>query len=97
MNRWFVAVALSALMPLTAHAQTVDDASLAALTCQQLWYLENEVLAENRVCLTSERARRAFRSAAPCVSSDERILPPEVKRTITSIRRVAGGKGCQAR
>ncbi|WP_420414764.1 hypothetical protein [Roseibium sp.] len=68
--------------------------SLGSLTCQQLWYLEHEVLAEGRICLKSARARHAFKRAKPCISSEERILPENVRNYLTEVRKAARAKTC---
>lgn len=79
----------------TALAANTDAASFGALTCQQLWYLEQEQLADGRVCLKTNRARQAFRSSKPCLSDDERILPRADKERLKAIRSTARSKGCQ--
>lgn len=73
----------------------VDPGQFGAMTCQQLWYVEQEVLAAGRVCLSSERARRAFRRAERCISSDEDILPPDTRDYLGHLRSVARDKGCE--
>lgn len=84
------------LLAATARAQmlTVDPGRFGAMTCQQLWYTEQEVLAEGRVCLKTERARRAFRRAPRCISDDETILPAKVEDYLAVLRRSARDKGC---
>ncbi len=64
------------------------------MTCQQLWYTEQEVLAEGRVCLKSERAKRAFRRAERCISGDEDILPKKARSYLERLRGVARDKNC---
>lgn len=68
--------------------------SLGVLTCQQLWYLEQQVLAEGRVCLKSARARNAFRSAPRCISGEERILPLETQTYLAHVREASRTKRC---
>jgi len=77
-----------------AQATTVNPSRFGAMTCQQLWYVEQETLAEGRVCLTTERARRAFRRAPRCISSDETILPPGTRDYLIALREVARQKQC---
>ncbi|MEC9404874.1 MAG: hypothetical protein VYE69_21685 [Pseudomonadota bacterium] len=72
----------------------VDPGRFGAMTCQQLWYVEQEVLAAGRVCLASERARRAFRRAERCISDDEAILPQDTRDYLDHLRSVAADKGC---
>gem|GEM_PF-1827784 len=72
-----------------------NASSLGALTCQQLWHLEQEVLAEGRVCLKSARAQRAFSSAPACVSAEERILPIETRGYLAEVRKVSLAKNCR--
>ncbi|EAV42832.1 hypothetical protein SIAM614_15847 [Stappia aggregata IAM 12614] len=96
----FAVMALVCL-PAAALAQSlfvnpaVDPGRFGAMTCQQLWYVEQEVLAAGRVCLSSERARRAFRRAERCISSDEAILPPDTRDYLDHLRSVAKDKGCE--
>ncbi|WP_428572572.1 hypothetical protein [Roseibium sp.] len=78
-----------------AQNLTVNPGRFGAMTCQQLWYTEQEVLAEGRVCLKSERARRAFRRAPRCISDDETILPAKVEAYLEQLRVAARKKGCQ--
>lgn len=78
-----------------AQNLTVNPGRFGAMTCQQLWYTEQEVLAEGRVCLKSERARRAFRRAPRCISDDETILPAKVEAYLEQLRAAARTKGCR--
>lgn len=71
-----------------------DPLTFGSMDCQQIWYLENKILADGRICLTSERARRAFRLAKRCISEEERILPKQVKDYLALLRSTARGKGC---
>jgi len=91
-----LALALASLVVGASQAQTlsVDPGRFGAMTCQQLWYTEQEVLAEGRVCLRSERARRAFRRAKRCISDDETILPAKVESYLEELRGSARDKGC---
>ena len=68
--------------------------SFPSMTCQQLWYLEHKVLAEGRVCLRSDRARRAFRNAPRCISPDERILSENEQDYLKQLRKVLKRKKC---
>ncbi|WP_370201479.1 hypothetical protein [Roseibium sp.] len=77
-----------------AQSLSVDPGRFGAMTCQQLWYVEQEVLAAGRVCLASERARRAFRRAERCISDDEAILPQDTRDYLDHLRSVAADKGC---
>lgn len=89
-----------ACLPTAALAQSllvnpaVNPGRFGAMTCQQLWYVEQEVLAAGRVCLASERARRAFRRAERCISDDEAILPQDTRDYLDHLRSVAKDKGC---
>ncbi|GAB4518540.1 MAG: hypothetical protein Tsb0019_18740 [Roseibium sp.] len=87
---------LASLFPSTTAPQSlsVNPGRFGAMTCQQLWYVEQEVLAEGRVCLRTERARRAFRRAERCISDDETILPQKVLEYLATLRRAAREKGC---
>jgi len=89
-------VVLLAIVPGAVSAQTitVNPGRFGAMTCQQLWYTEQEVLAEGRVCLRTERARRAFRRAPRCISDDETILPEKVEDYLEQLRQSARDKGC---
>ncbi|MCK7612184.1 HdeA family protein [Roseibium sp. CAU 1639] len=78
-----------------AQTLTVNPGRFGAMTCQQLWYTEQEVLAEGRVCLKTERARRAFRRAPRCISDDESILPAKVEDYLDQLRQSARDKGCK--
>lgn len=71
-----------------------DPARFGAMTCQQLWYVEQQVLADGRVCLTTERARRAFRRSERCISSSEAILPGSSRDYLARLRKQARQKGC---
>jgi len=71
-----------------------DPSTFGSMDCQQIWYLENKILADGRICLSSERARRAFRSAKRCISDEERILPKQVQDYIALLRTTAHRKGC---
>lgn len=82
------------LAPVSSQTFTTDPGRFGAMTCQQLWYLEQKTLAEGRVCPSSERAKRAFRRADRCISSSEAILPNETQDYLTKLRNVARGKGC---
>jgi hypothetical protein len=77
-----------------AQSLLVNPGRFGAMTCQQLWYTEQEVLAEGRVCLATERARRAFRRADQCISDDEAILPEKTQDYLQTLRKAARGKGC---
>ncbi|QFT31844.1 hypothetical protein FIV00_15230 [Labrenzia sp. THAF82] len=81
----------------TAIAQSLstNPGRFGAMTCQQLWYVEQEVLAEGRVCLKTERARRAFSRAERCISDDEDILPTRARGYLETLREVARGKNCR--
>jgi hypothetical protein len=87
---------LSFLPVMQAGAQTlsVNPGRFGAMTCQQHWYVEQEVLAEGRVCLKSERARRAFRRAERCISSSENILPVRARDYLETLRQSARAKQC---
>lgn len=78
----------------SAQSLTVNPGRFGAMTCQQLWYTEQEVLAEGRVCLKSERARRAFRRAPRCISDDETILPAKTEGYLEQLRKAARAKRC---
>lgn len=95
------AVGLSAFLLLTAfispeQARNMqrNPSTFGTMLCRQFWYLENKILAEGRVCLKSERARRAFKSAKPCISDDETILPRRVRDYLAELRKAAAKKGC---
>lgn|GEM_PF-3530458 len=77
-----------------AQTLTVNPGRFGAMTCQQLWYTEQEVLAGGRVCLRTDRARRAFRRADPCISDDEAILPPKTQDYLLTLRKTAREKSC---
>ena len=77
-----------------AQVFKTDPARFGAMTCQQLWYVEQETLAEGRVCLTSERAKRAFRRAERCISSSESVLTKSTRSYLDQLRSVARSKGC---
>jgi hypothetical protein len=93
-----VLIALVALLlwPPVVHSQefTPNKSSLGSLTCQQLWYVEQEVLAEGRVCLKSRRAQNAFKRAKPCISDEERILPAKARDYLSAVRKTATLKKC---
>ncbi|PVB60917.1 hypothetical protein DCO57_14715 [Labrenzia sp. 011] len=80
--------------PALALSQSTNPANFPGMTCQQLWYIEQQVLAEGRVCLQSERARRAFRRAKRCISSDETILSAKARAYLQQLRSAARDKGC---
>jgi hypothetical protein len=82
-------------LPSNTQSFPTNPGRFGAMTCQQLWYVEQEVLAEGRVCLKTERARRAFRRAKRCISNSETILPGKTKDYLTKLRRTARDKGCQ--
>ncbi len=96
---------LSLILPLLALAGFVspeqarnmqrEPSTFGTMLCRQFWYLENKILAEGRVCLRSDRARRAFKSAKPCISDDERILPERVRDYLQKLRRAEADKGCR--
>ncbi|WP_068416050.1 hypothetical protein [Labrenzia sp. OB1] len=88
-----LAVALTAF-PVAAQSLSTNPANFPGMTCQQLWYIEQQLLAESRVCLQSERARRAFRRAERCISSDEAILPKKALDYLEQLRNAARNKGC---
>ncbi|MEM8703222.1 MAG: hypothetical protein AAGF82_15455 [Pseudomonadota bacterium] len=94
--RVFWVFLFAAGLPHSLNAQVfkTDPARFSAMTCQQLWYVEQETLAEGRVCLTSERARRAFRRAERCISSSESILTKATRTYLERLRSVARSKGC---
>lgn len=71
-----------------------DPLTFGSMDCQQIWYLENKILADGRICPSSERARRAFRAAKRCISDEERILPKQVKDYLALLRSTARRKGC---
>ncbi|WP_299481731.1 hypothetical protein [uncultured Roseibium sp.] len=77
-----------------AQPLSTDPARFGAMTCQQLWFVEQKTLAEGRVCLKSERAKRAFRRFDRCISSSESILPVKTRSYLEQLRKVARGKGC---
>ncbi|WP_346909626.1 hypothetical protein [uncultured Roseibium sp.] len=95
------AVGLSAFLLLTAfispeQARNMqrNPSTFGTMLCRQFWYLENKILAEGRVCLKSDRARRAFKTAKPCISDDENVLPRRVRDYLAELRRAAAKKGC---
>lgn len=94
--RIFWVVLFTAGLPASLNAQVfkTDPARFGAMTCQQLWYVEQETLAKGRVCLTSERAKRAFRRAERCISSSESILPKTTRSYLDQLRSTARSKGC---
>jgi putative N-acetylmannosamine-6-phosphate epimerase len=87
---------LLAATTLTGYTQSfsTNPGTFGAKTCQQLWYVEQQVLAEGRVCLKTERARRAFRRAERCISSNEAILPIKTRNYLAQLRGVGRDKGC---
>ena len=96
-----IAIGLLAFLTLTAFVSPEqarnmqrNPSTFGTMLCRQFWYLENKILAEGRVCLTSERARRAFRNAKPCISDEETILPRRVRDYLADLRRAAAKKGC---
>ncbi len=89
-----VAILLAAL-PAAAQSLSANPSTFGAMTCQQLWYTEQEVLAEGRVCLRSERAKRAFRRAPRCISPDEDILPKKARDYLARLRMVGRDKNCR--
>jgi len=93
-RRFAIAAALLAAFPAMGQSLSTNPGNFPGMTCQQLWYIEQEVLAEGRVCLTTERARRAFRRAGRCISSDETILPRKAQDYLEQLRIAARKKGC---
>ncbi|WP_305988615.1 hypothetical protein [Roseibium sp. MMSF_3544] len=86
-----------AFLPVTvsvAQSLSTNPARFTAMTCQQLWYVEQQTLAEGRVCLQSERAKRAFSRADRCISSNEKILPAKAQNYLGQLRQVGRQKGC---
>ncbi len=88
-----VAVSLT-VMPGAAQSLSVNPGRFGAMTCQQHWYVEQEVLAEGRVCLKSARARRAFQRAKRCISDSEAILPKKARDYLEILRQSARAKSC---
>ncbi|MCX2722431.1 hypothetical protein [Roseibium salinum] len=88
------ALAAAAVFPAAAQTFSANPGTFGAMTCQQLWYVEQEVLAEGQVCLKSERARRAFRRAGRCISPDEAILSDKTRDYLKKLRAVARHKEC---
>lgn len=80
--------------PLAQSRDVPNPGTFGAMTCQQFWYVEQQVLAEGRVCLKSERARRAFRRSERCISTSEAILSRNTRDYLSQLRAVAGKKGC---
>ncbi|MES0881691.1 hypothetical protein [Roseibium sp. SCP14] len=78
----------------SAQSLSTNPANFRGMTCQQLWYVEQEILAEGRVCLKTERARRAFSRAERCISADESILPRKARDYLGQLRQTARDKGC---
>ena len=100
-KRFFQVLLILPLLSLTgfvspeqARNMQREPSTFGTMLCRQFWYLENKILAEGRVCLRSDRARRAFKSAKPCISDDERILPERVRDYLQKLRRAEAGKGC---
>jgi len=87
-------VAILSASAAASQSLSVDPGRFGAMTCQQFWYVEQEVLAEGRVCLRTERARRAFRRAERCISDDETILPERAQHYLEVLRHAARDKGC---
>ncbi|WP_299819923.1 hypothetical protein [uncultured Roseibium sp.] len=97
----YVCAVLAAVLtafPVVAQSFSTNPANFPGMTCQQLWYIEQQLLSEGRVCLQSERARRAFRRAFRradrCISSDETILPKKALDYLLQLRSAARNKGC---
>ena len=92
----FVTLSMTLLVAVATAAQPMatNPARFGAMTCQQLWYLEQGVLAEGKVCLKSDRARRAFQRAGKCIASDEAILSSAERDYLSKLRDVGKGKGC---
>ncbi|WP_153768637.1 hypothetical protein [Labrenzia sp. CE80] len=82
------------LTPALVEAMKVPQQTLASLSCRRLWYLEHKVLAAGRVCLSTDRARRAFGKAQPCISDEERILPERARDYLAEVRRAERAKSC---
>lgn len=82
------------ISPEQARNMQRNPSTFGTMLCRQFWYLENKILAEGRVCLKSERARRAFKTAKPCISDDETILPRRVRDYLAELRKAAAKKGC---
>ncbi|WP_417671503.1 hypothetical protein [Roseibium sp.] len=82
------------LSPELVQAMRKDPARLQTMPCRGLWYLEQKVLAAGRICLRTERARRAFKSARRCISDDEAVLPAEAQDYLASVRRARLEKRC---
>ena len=78
----------------SAQSLSTNPANFRGMPCQQLWYVEQEVLAEGRVCLKTERARRAFSRAERCISGSESILPKKARDYLAELRSVARNKRC---
>lgn len=78
----------------SAQSLSTNPANFRGMPCQQLWYVEQEVLAEGRVCLKTARARRAFSRAERCISADESILPRKARDYLGQLRQTARDKGC---
>lgn len=91
---WIFLLIAGMTKSLNAQVFKTDPARFGAMTCQQLWYVEQETLAEGRVCLTSERAKRAFRRAERCISSSESILPKATRTYLDQLRNSARSMGC---
>ncbi|WP_289034172.1 hypothetical protein [uncultured Roseibium sp.] len=82
------------LTPALVEAMKVPQQNLSSLSCRRLWYLEHKVLAAGRVCLSTDRARRAFGKALPCIFDEERILPERVRYYLAEVRRAQRAKSC---
>lgn len=92
----FVSLAAALVAAGMARAQSLpaNPGTFGAMTCQQFWYAEQQVLAEGGVCLKSERARRAFQRAGRCISSDEDILTAKARGYLAELRAAARRKHC---
>lgn len=88
-------ITCASAMPAGAQMPAVDPARFGALTCQQFWYAEQETLADGRVCLRTERARRAFNRWQKCISDDEAILPKRARAYLQQLRTAARERGCR--
>jgi hypothetical protein len=99
LSRIAIAVCLWAVLsgfvsPEQARNMSRNPSTFGTMLCRQFWYLENKILATGRVCLKSDRARRAFSKADPCISDDEDILPGRVRDYLAKLRAAADVKGC---
>ncbi|MEP0236294.1 hypothetical protein [Roseibium sp.] len=82
------------LTPALVEAMKVPQQNLGSLSCRRLWYLEHKVLAAGRICPSTDRARRAFGKALPCISDEERILPERAGDYLAEVRRAQRAKSC---